>query len=138
MHFATALFIRDSLPGGVSCRCEKKIVANLCLNVCICDTGLFFCCACQMKLSRLSSRQVLDELCRLLTLEYRGVLDDETFELCADNLQTRLHIAARRYLIPLLHLLGTAGWAFGLANLQICTWQEISRDRMVVWMNRGK
>lgn len=74
----------------------------------------------------------LDKLFLLLTLEYGSVLDDKTFELSTDNLQARLHVAACRYLIPLLHLLGTAGRAFGLANLQICTWQEISRDRTEV------
>lgn len=61
----------------------------------------------------------LGQLCSLLTLEYGGVLDDEALELSADNLQTRLHVAASGYLIALLHLLGTAGRSFGLANLQI-------------------
>lgn len=70
-----------------------------------------------------------DKLCSLLTLEYGSILDDETLELSTDNLQARLHVAACSYLIPLLHLLGTAGRAFGLANLQVCTWQENSRDR---------
>ena len=42
----------------------------------------------------------------------------------ADDLQARLHVAACSYLIPLLHLLGTAGRAFGLANLKIGTWQQ--------------
>jgi len=55
-------------------------------------------------------------------LEYGGVLDDEAFELSADGLQTRLHVAPRRHLIALLHFLGTAGRAFGLAHLQIRTW----------------
>lgn len=88
-----------------------------------------------------SARQLrkclFDKLYSLLTLEYGGVLDDETFELSTDNLQTRLHVAACGYLIPLLHLLGTAGWAFGLANLQIRTWQEINTDRTQVWMSRA-
>ena len=70
-------------------------------------------------------------------MEYGGVLDDETLELTTDNLQTRLHVAACGYLIPLLHLLGTAARAFGLANLQIRTWQEINRDRTGVWMSRA-
>lgn len=76
--------------------------------------------------------------CSLLTLEYGSILDDQTLELSTDNLQTRLHVAACSYLIPLLHLLGTAGRAFGLANLQIRTWQEISRDRTGDWMSSGK
>ena len=66
------------------------------------------------------------------TLKYGCVLDDEMFELSADNLQARLHVAARSYLIPLLHLLRTAGRAFGLADLQICTCQEIKNDKTEV------
>lgn len=66
------------------------------------------------------------------TLEYGSILDDEMFELSADNLQARLHVAACSYLIPLLHLLRTAGRAFGLADLQICACQEISRDKTEV------
>lgn len=80
----------------------------------------------------------LDKVCPLLTLENGSVLNDKAFELSADSLQTRLHVAACSYLIPLLHLLGTAGRAFGLANLQIGTWQGISRDRTVAWMSAGK
>lgn len=63
-----------------------------------------------------------------LTLEYGSVLDDESLELSADNLQAGLHVAARGYLIALLHFLGTAGGAFGLADLQISTWQRIGRE----------
>lgn len=62
-----------------------------------------------------------------LTLEDGSILDDEPLELSTDSLQARLHVAARGYLIALLHFLGTAGRPFGLANLQISTWQRISR-----------
>lgn len=79
----------------------------------------------------------LDKPCSLLTLEYGSILDDETLELSTDNLQAGLHVAACSYLIALLHLLGTAGRAFGLANLQICTWHEISRDGTEVEMRRA-
>lgn len=78
---------------------------------------VFFLCACR-------SETGLDEACSLLTLKYGSILDDETLEVSTDNLQARLHVAACSYLIALLHLLGTAGRAFGLANLQICAWQE--------------
>lgn len=61
-----------------------------------------------------------------LTLEYGGVLDDETLELSADDLQAGLHVAACGHLIALLHLLGAAGRAFALANLQIRTWQGVN------------
>lgn len=74
----------------------------------------------------------------MLTLEYGSIPDDKTLELSADNLQARLHVAACGYLIPLLHLLGTAGRAFGLADLQIRTWQETSRDGTEVEMSKGK
>lgn len=92
---------------------------------------------CQLKISWLFETD-LDKLHSLLTLEYGSILDDEPFELSADNLQARLHVAACGYLIPLLHLLGTAGRAFGLANLQIRTWREISRDRTGVRMSMGE
>lgn len=62
-----------------------------------------------------------------LTLENGSVLDDELLELSADNLQAKLHVAACSYLVALLHFLETAGWPFGLANLQISTWQRVSR-----------
>jgi len=58
-----------------------------------------------------------------LTLEYGGVLDDETLELRADSLQARLHVVAGGYLVAFLHLLGAAGRPFGLAHLQVGTWQ---------------
>lgn len=74
----------------------------------------------------------------VLTLEYGSIPDDETLELSADNLQARLHVAACGYLIPLLHLLGTAGRAFGLADLQIRTWRETNRDGTEVEMSKGK
>lgn len=63
-----------------------------------------------------------------LTLENGSILDDEPLELSTDNHQARLHVAARGYLIALLHFLGTAGRPFGLANLQISTWRRISRE----------
>lgn len=64
----------------------------------------------------------------LLTLEYGGVLDDETFELSADDLQARLHVVAGGHLVALLHLPGAAAQAFGLANLQIGTWQKVEKE----------
>lgn len=64
----------------------------------------------------------------LPTLEYGSILDDETLELRTDHLQAGLHVAARRHQVALLHLLGAAGRAFGLANLQVGAWRE-GRER---------
>lgn len=55
----------------------------------------------------------------LPTLEDGSILDDETLKLRADHLKTGFHVAARRHQVALFHLLGAAGWAFGLANLQV-------------------
>lgn len=55
----------------------------------------------------------------LPTLEDGGILNDKTLELSADHLQTRFQVAACCHQVALLHLLGAAGLAFGLANLQV-------------------
>lgn len=128
MHYAS-LFICDSLSGGV----ELLTSTGMCSQGSVWRTPVISLPApstCQFKTG-------LDKPRSLLTLEYGGILNDETLELSADNLQARLHVAACSYLIALLHLLGTAGWPFGLANLQIGAWQEISRERTQVRMSRA-
>lgn len=72
----------------------------------------------------------------LPTLEDGSILDDETLKLCADHLKTGFHVAARRHQVALLHLLGTAGWAFGLANLKVWAWQDRKgRERREIFIS---
>lgn len=135
MHYAS-LFICDSLSEGAELLTSTGMCRTPAISLKLLLLGVFAptpptplpCSTCQFETGLGKPRS-------LLTLEYGGILNDETLELSADNLQAGLHVAACGYLIALLHLLGTAGRPFGLANLQIGTWQEISRERTQVQMS---